>query len=115
MSAMRSARVDAGRSLPPVVPRPLRWGRTETLAEHARRHAPEFGLRTEDEYLQRAADFFERGGIGGLPTKIDDAGIIRIYDPATNTFGSYGPSGTIRTFFKPTSKDYWAAQQGRLQ
>ncbi|CAB4243600.1 Pyocin large subunit-like protein (fragment) [Methylacidimicrobium sp. AP8] len=37
----------------------------------------------------------------GLPTKIDSEGVIRIYDPATNTFGSYNADGTTRTFYKP--------------
>jgi hypothetical protein len=31
----------------------------------------------------------------------DRSGNIRIYDPKTNTFGSYHKDGTPRTFFKP--------------
>ena len=47
-------------------------------------------------------------------------GTIRVYDPTTNTFGSYTASGATRTFYKPdpaihkfkTNLDYWNAQPG---
>ena len=56
----------------------------------------------------------------GLATKIDARGVIRVYDEATNTFGSFNASGATRTFFKPdpkihgypTNLDYWNAQPG---
>lgn len=45
--------------------------------------------------------------------KIDSEGVIRAYDPETNTFGAYNPDGTTRTFFKPSSGTaYWAKQPG---
>jgi len=55
-----------------------------------------------------------------VPTKIDGKGVIRVYDPETNTFGAFNPDGTTRTFFKPsplhhkypTNLDYWHAQPG---
>lgn len=51
---------------------------------------------------------------------IDSNGVIRIYDPSTNTLGSYNWDGTIATFFKPdplihkypTNWDYWLSQPG---
>ncbi len=30
-----------------------------------------------------------------------------IYDPESNTFGSYNADGSTRTFFKPTSSKYF--------
>ncbi|CAB4243605.1 Pyocin large subunit-like protein (fragment) [Methylacidimicrobium sp. AP8] len=36
-----------------------------------------------------AQEFLRRAQAEGLPTKVDSKGVIRIYDPATNTFGSY--------------------------
>ncbi len=55
-----------------------------------------------------------------MPTKIGSDGAIRIYDPKTNTFGSYRPDGFTRTLYKPdpakhgfiTNEAYWDAQQG---
>ena len=34
------------------------------------------------------------------PTKVDDNGVTRVYDPRTNTFGAYNADGTTRTFYK---------------
>ncbi|MFZ5985981.1 MAG: hypothetical protein ACOYWZ_02525, partial [Bacillota bacterium] len=49
-----------------------------------------------------------------LPTKIGDDGSIRVYEPKTNTFGSYNPDGTTRTFYKPPQgQKYWERQQGK--
>jgi hypothetical protein len=88
------------------------WGNSSTLARHFRDHAADFGSATIDDYVDEASGFFQRGLQTGLPTKIDADGIIRIYDPATNTFGAFNPSGTIRTFFKPSSSTYWSTQSG---
>lgn len=42
--------------------------------------------------------FYERALADGPPLKIGEYGTIRLYDPATNTFGSYAPDGTILSF-----------------
>ena len=40
-------------------------------------------------------------------------GTIRIYNPATNEFGSYTIDGVIKTLFKPTGgMNYWNSQPG---
>lgn len=47
-------------------------------------------------------------------------GTIRVYDRASNTFGSFTPNGATRTFYKPdparhpyaTNWDYWMVQPG---
>lgn len=45
--------------------------------------------------------------------KTDMDGIIRVYDPETNTFGSYNSDGTTRTFFKPRGgQKYFDNQPG---
>ncbi|HET8772057.1 MAG TPA: hypothetical protein VFM71_13825 [Gemmatimonadaceae bacterium] len=59
-----------------------------------------------------ASDFLQRGLRDGLPTKIDTDGVIRIYDPTSNTFGAFNANGTTRTLFKPSSDTYWARQPG---
>lgn len=89
------------------------WGRPETLTRHFVDHGPDFGAATEGEYAQMASEFLQRGLREGLPTKIDANGVIRIYDPATNTFGAYKANGTTATFFKPaTNWSYWLSQPG---
>lgn len=92
----------------------------DALGDHFLRHGADFGARSADEYLQLGSEFLQRSQIERLPTKIDAQGVIRAYDPRTNTFGAFNPDGTIRTFFKPdpkvhgypTNLDYWNAQRG---
>ncbi len=97
------------------------WGRPETLAKHYKDHGADFGAASGEEYARLASEFFQRGLLDKLPTKIDPkTGAIRIYDPATNSFGAYNATGTTRTFFKPdpsvhgyaTNWDYWLSQPG---
>ena len=68
-----------------------------------------------------ASEFYQTGLKSGLPTKLDPkTGVVRIYDYATNTFGSFNPAGTTKTFYKPdpashgfaTNWDYWVSQPG---
>lgn len=88
------------------------WGSAATLARHFRDHGADFGARTAREYADLASDFLQRGLRDGLPTKVDADGVIRMFDPKTNTFGAFNPDGTTRTFFKPTSRNYWERQPG---
>ena len=71
-----------------------------------------------------AQGFLARARREGLPTKIDpDDGTIRVYDRASNTFASYNPDGTTKTFYKPdparhgypTNEDDWQNQLGTEQ
>ncbi len=96
------------------------WGNPKTLDDHFGRHGGDFGAayKSAEEYAQGASDFLKRSQAEGLPTKVADDGTIRIYEPSTNTFASYNPDGTTKTFFKPdpskhgyrTNMDYWKAQ-----
>jgi len=90
------------------------WGRPETLGQHYREKGGNFGAKSEEDYAKQASDFYLRGHMESLPTKIDEKGITRMYDEKSNTFGSYNPDGTTRTFFKPKDgKKYWEKQPGR--
>ena len=92
---------------------PCNWGNPNTLARHFADHGADFGSASEEEYASQASDFFQQAQENGLPTKIDSDGVIRVYDPSTNTFGSYNPDGTTKTFFTPTSLGrYWGVQPG---
>jgi hypothetical protein len=86
------------------------WGNPKTLARHFRDHGADFAAKTAEEYAQKASQFLQDAQRRGLATKVDAEGIIRVYDPKTNTFGAYNPNGTTRTFFKPTSPTYWDRQ-----
>jgi hypothetical protein len=77
------------------------WGNERTLARHFRDHGADFGARNADEYANLAADALRTSQAERWPTKIDSDGVIRIYDPTTNTFGAFNPDGTTRTLFKP--------------
>ena len=96
------------------------WGRAGTLDRHFADHGADFGSQSAQEYAQQGSDFFRQSQANGLPTKIDAQGVIRVYDPESNTFGSFNANGTTRTFFKPdpaqhgypTNLDYWNHQPG---
>jgi hypothetical protein len=96
------------------------WGKRASLGDHFRRHGADFGARTADDYAAQASSFLRKSQVERLPTKTDARGVIRIYDPKTNTFGAYNADGTTRTFYKPdpaahgyaTNLDYWNAQPG---
>ena len=88
------------------------WANLDTLADHFERHGADFGANTADEYAAMARDFFDNSQRSGVLTKIDQDGVIRIWDPNTNFFGSYNPDGTTRTFYKPKSPSYWNRQPG---
>ncbi len=88
------------------------WGNPGTLAEHFEEHGADFGATSSENYANEASQFLKDSQANGLPTKIDANGTIRVYDPETNTFGSYNADGTTKTFFKPTSPTYWDRQPG---
>jgi RHS repeat-associated protein len=89
------------------------WGKPGTLARHYGDHGADFGAVSEEEYATQASEFFQRSQSQKLPTKIDEDGVIRVYEPGSNTFGSYNSDGTTRTFFKPgRGPAYWNDQPG---
>jgi hypothetical protein len=102
------------------------WGNPSSLARHFRDHGADFGATSAEAYAQQASQFLQQSQARGLPTKIGPDGVIRVYDPTTNTFGAYNPNGTTRTFYGPqpqssanprghsypTNLDYWNAQPG---
>jgi pyocin large subunit-like protein len=91
---------------------PATWSDPRTLARHFRDHGGDFGDTSPRAYADRASSFLKTAVRAGYPIKVDEEGIIRIYDPNTNTFGAFNPDGSTRTFFKPTSNRYWMRQPG---
>jgi pyocin large subunit-like protein len=90
------------------------WGNPVSLPDHFARHGRDFGARNADEYALLAYQFLHRAAVEHYRAKIDDHGVLRIYDPRTGSFGAYNPDGTTKTFFKPGRADYFDRQPGRV-
>lgn len=96
------------------------WGSASSLADHFARHGSDFSATSPTDYANKAQSFYNSANTNGFLVKIDNSGTTRIYDPNTNTFGSYSSSGNTKTFFKPnptihgypSNIDYWNAQPG---
>lgn len=89
-----------------------RWAEPSTLAKHFSKHGADFGVSTARAYANEAHEFLLRALRDRLPMKIDRSGTLRVFDPASNTFGSYTRQGLTRTFFKPRRPGYWPDQVG---
>ncbi|MEZ0449319.1 putative T7SS-secreted protein [Cellulomonas sp. ICMP 17802] len=90
------------------------WAKEWTLGWHLDKHGAQFGVTTAEDYARLGSEFFQRAGLEGLPTRIGDDGVIRIFDPDTNTFGAFDSAGSTITLFKPKSSTYWDRQDGML-
>lgn len=89
------------------------WGHLPSLQDHFDRHGRDFNAKDADDYARQAWEFLQRARAEGLPTKVDQDGVIRVFDPKTRAFGAYNREGTAKTFFKPNSRDYFDRQPGR--
>ncbi len=94
----------------PRISAPASWARAETFDKHFNDHADDFGARSKTEYARMANDFYLRGMSEKLPAIQTQEGWVKIYDPKTNSFGTYDSQGKTETFFKPTSKNYFQRQ-----
>ncbi|MBM7415922.1 MULTISPECIES: hypothetical protein [Nocardiaceae] len=91
-------------------PPPGGWSSSRALDDHFARHGADVGARSADEYADLAARFRTEGS---HQVKVGPDGTVRMYDPETNTFASYAPDGTTKTYFKPGSgASYWDRQPG---
>jgi len=89
------------------------WGNPASLQDHFQRHGADFKARNADEYARMAGEFLRRARTEGLPAKIDDENVLRVFDPKTGAFGAYNQNGSTRTFFKARSRDYFDRQPGK--
>ena len=87
------------------------WGNRATLTDHFERHGHDFNARSENHYARMAHKFYINRS--NYQTKVDDNGVIRVYDKKTNSFGSYNPDSTTKTYFKPKSRNYFNNQPGK--
>jgi hypothetical protein len=89
------------------------WGNIASLRDHFERHGPDFNSKDADDYARQAWVFLQRARAEGWPAKVDDEGVIRIFDPQSRAFAAYNRDGTTKTYFKPGSRDYFERQPGR--
>jgi len=89
------------------------WGAPRTLQDHFDRHGADFAAKNPEDYAAQAWIFLRRAKVEGLPAKVDDDGVLRVYEPKTRSFAAYNKDLTTRTYFKPGRRDYFDDQPGR--
>jgi len=97
----------------PAPPTRKIWGNLESLPDHFARHGGDFHAKDADDYARMSWQFLQRAKAEGLPAKVDEDGVLRVFDPQSGTFASYNRNGTTKTFFKPGSNGYFDRQPGR--
>ncbi len=90
------------------------WANVDSLPDHFARHGADFAAKDADDYARMAWEFRERAKGEHLPTKVDEAGVLRVFDPKTGAFAAYNRDGTTKTFFKPGGRGYFERQPGRV-
>lgn len=113
-----TAAVKPGKGDPKPAPKapPTRqtWGNLPSLQDHFDRHGADFKAADPDDYARLAWEFLQRGKRGEVLVKLDDEGVMRLFDSKTRAFAAYNRDGTTKTFFKPNSRDYFDRQPGTL-
>jgi hypothetical protein len=89
------------------------WGNLDSLRDHFERHGADFKAKDPDDYAWQAWEFRQRARAEGLPAKVDEDGVVRMFDPKTGAFGAYSRDGKTKTYFKPGSRDYFQRQPGQ--
>jgi hypothetical protein len=83
----------------------------QQLEEHFARDGAAFGVDSAAAYDALARTFFQNRSVWQQSAT---STTIRLYDPKTNTFGSYTVKGVTISFFKPASgATYWAEVRSR--
>lgn len=109
-----SARASAASTPSRAPPTRETWGTMASLPDHFSRHGADFNAKDADDYARLAWEFLQRARSEGLPMKVDEDGVLRVFDPKTRAFASYNRDGKTKTFFKARSRDYFERQPGRL-
>lgn len=89
----------------------------ENAEQHFRKHGPDMGFETADDYINAARDFIDNPPPGTLTARQKDGDTV-FYHAETNRFAVKSKRGAPRTFFNPdparhgydTNLDYFKAQ-----
>jgi hypothetical protein len=90
------------------------WGNMGSLQDHFDRHGGDFKAKDPDDYARMAWEFLQRAKRGEVLVKVDEEGVMRVFDPKSRAFASYNRDGTTKTYFRPNSPDYFERQPGKL-
>ena len=99
--------------MPKAPPTRKIWANWPSLPDHFARHGADFHAQDADDYARMSWEFLQRAKSDGLPAKVDEEGVLRVFDPKSGAFASYNSDGTTKTFFKPGSRDYFERQPGK--
>lgn len=99
--------------LPPAPSTRKIWANWASLPDHFARHGADFHAKDAEDYARMSWEFLQRAKADGLPAKVDEDDVLRVYDPKSGAFASYNRDGTTKTFFKPGSRDYFERQPGK--
>lgn len=105
---------------PPTGPASSTWGIQGTLEKHVQKHGSDFGTMDPQKYASEASALRQRVDDPRVQVKVEKnlqkGDVIRVYDPKTNTFGSYNADGTSKTLYKPPAgQDYFDRQPGSIR
>jgi pyocin large subunit-like protein len=89
------------------------WANWASLPDHFARHGADFHAQDADDYARMSWEFLQRAKADGLPAKVDEENVLRVFDPKSGAFASYNRDGTTKTFFKPGGRDYFERQPGK--
>jgi pyocin large subunit-like protein len=89
------------------------WANWPSLPDHFARHGADFHAKDADDYARMSWEFLQHAKADGLPAKVDEENVLRVFDLKSGTFASYNRDGTTKTFFKPGSRDYFERQPGK--
>ena len=112
-ASTKPAKADASAALK-APPTRQTWGNLPSLQDHFDRHGGDFKAKVPDDYARMAWEFLQRGKRGEVLVKIDDEGVLRLFDVKSRAFAAYNRDGTTKTYFKPNSRDYFDRQPGTL-
>ena len=90
------------------------WGDYASLQDHFNRHGRDFKSTSAEHYAHQAWEFLQRAITEGLPAKVDEDGVIRVYEARSKSFASYNKAGRTKTYFKPQRPDYFRDQPGKI-
>lgn len=104
---------DTKAEMPKAPPTRKIWANWPSLPDHFERHGADFHAKNQDDYARMSWEFLQRAKSEGLPAKVDEDDVLRVFDPKSGAFASYNADGTTKTFFKPGSREYFERQPGK--
>ena len=88
----------------------------QKLVDHYRKHGPEFGAITMEQYLRKAQALRDRQGGETILEDVRPDGVVTRFDRASGDFIAFNENGVIRTYFRPDDGEaYYRRQLRRMR